>query len=543
MSKKTLIVDLFAGPGGLGEGFSRFTYEGERPFKLAASVEQEPKAHRTLTLRAFFRQFDRVPEEYYEYVRAGDPSLREELFRQFRSESEEAIEETLGGPRTLGNKEDDKQIFSRIRAALKNHQGPKVVIGGPPCQAYSVVGRARNKGIEGYALENDGRALLYREYLEVLNEVEPEVFVMENVRGILSAKVNGQLIFDQILKDLKNPSKSVGRRSGSEYEIFSLVSPLPPADVLQDRAYTSSSDYLIKAEKYGIPQTRHRVILLGMKRGLLNREPEILDLGPSIGLTTADVIGGLPRIRSGLTKIANTPENWHRNLHDAANAVKEMLEELKEGLSLPDGFPLNGSGASLVSQGGNFVPFDAEMSRSAFPEENLRKWFLDERIGGVLNHSARSHMPPDIYRYLFASSFALLNDGASPTSRDYHPDLEPKHKNWTSGKFVDRFKVQARNRTPSTITSHIAKDGHYFIHYDPAQCRSLTVREAARIQTFPDNYFFEGNRTEQYVQVGNAVPPLLANKIARIVHGILSHRQPNSKSNTRRDSEQAVGEN
>lgn len=523
MSKKTLIVDLFAGPGGLGEGFSRFTHKGERPFKLAASVEQDPKAHRTLTLRAFFRQFERVPEEYYEYVRAGDPSLRDELFRQFPSEGDAAIEETLGGPRTLGKEEHDKQIFSRIRSALKDHQGPKVVIGGPPCQAYSVVGRARNKGIEGYALENDGRALLYREYLEVLNEVKPEVFVMENVRGILSAKVNGQLIFDQILKDLKNPSESVGRGNGSEYEIFSLVSPLPQAELFEHRAYSSSSDYLIKAEKYGIPQTRHRVILLGVKRELLNREPGILEPGPSVGLTTADVIGDLPRIRSGLTKISNTPESWNRNLQDAAKAVKEILEELDDKLSLPDGFPLNGSDSSLVSQGGNFVPFDAEMTRCSFSDENLRKWFRDDRIGGFLNHSARSHMPQDIYRYLFASCFALLNsEGASPTSRDYHPDLEPKHRNWASGKFIDRFKVQARNRTPSTITSHIAKDGHYFIHYDPTQCRSLTVREAARIQTFPDNYFFEGNRTEQYVQVGNAVPPLLANKIARIVYGILN---------------------
>jgi DNA (cytosine-5)-methyltransferase 1 len=102
MSSNILIVDLFAGPGGLGEGFSSFSDSGRRPFKLAASVEREASAHKTLTLRAFFRQFDKAPDEYYEYVKSGDPKLRQELFGQFKSESEAAIAETLGGPKTLG---------------------------------------------------------------------------------------------------------------------------------------------------------------------------------------------------------------------------------------------------------------------------------------------------------------------------------------------------------------------------------------------------------------------------------------------------------
>jgi DNA (cytosine-5)-methyltransferase 1 len=152
--------------------------------------------------------------------------------------------------------------------------------------------------------------------------------------------------------------------------------------------------------------------------------------------------------------------------------------------------------------------------------EELKPWYLDSRLHGVCNHSTRGHIFEDIQRYLFASCFAQT--GSSPGLRDYPPELLPKHKNAISGHFNDRFRVQAYGRPSTTITSHISKDGHYYIHPDPHQCRSLTVREAARLQTFPDNYFFCGNRTQQYVQVGNAVPPLLACKIAKIVRDFLN---------------------
>jgi Site-specific DNA methylase len=133
----------------------------------------------------------------------------------------------------------------------------------------------------------------------------------------------------------------------------------------------------------------------------------------------------------------------------------------------------------------------------------------------VINHETRGHIEKDLYRYLFCSTWAKVAnknkwDNPFPKSRDYPNNLKPNHKNFDSGKFADRFRVQLAHTPATTITSHISKDGHYFIHYDPSQCRSLTVREAARIQTFPDNYFFVGNRTQQYVQVGNAVPPYLA---------------------------------
>ena len=139
-----------------------------------------------------------------------------------------------------------------------------------------------------------------------------------------------------------------------------------------------------------------------------------------------------------------------------------------------------------------------------------------------LNHQARSHMDTDLGRYLYAAAFAGHHQRSPKGHGEFHlAELAPAHKNWTTGKFSDRFRVQLNSLPSTTITSHIAKDGHYFIHPDPAQCRSLTAREAARLQTFPDNYFFQGNRTQQYHQVGNAVPPLLANKIAGIVEKIL----------------------
>ncbi len=150
---------------------------------------------------------------------------------------------------------------------------------------------------------------------------------------------------------------------------------------------------------------------------------------------------------------------------------------------------------------------------------------MDPKLNGVCNHETRAHLTGDIHRYFYAAVFAQVM-GRSPTLKDFPAELLPNHDNvkeaLKSSKFNDRFRVQISGRPSTTVVSHISKDGHYYIHYDPSQCRSLTVREAARLQTFPDNYFFEGNRTQQYHQVGNAVPPLLANKIAAIVYKVLN---------------------
>lgn len=175
---------------------------------------------------------------------------------------------------------------------------------------------------------------------------------------------------------------------------------------------------------------------------------------------------------------------------------------------------------SSLSHGSIRVPIDGQPVGSNVPR-TYSKWILDPRLKVCLNHEAKSHMTSDLGRYLFASVFCEINRVRLRGYKDFTlPGLAPDHANWNSGDFLDRFKVQLFDGASSTMTCHISKDGHSIIHPDPAQCRALTAREAARLQTFPDNYFFQGTKTEQFHQVGNAVPPLLASQIAQIVKSI-----------------------
>lgn len=508
------IVDLFAGPGGLGEGFASFVDErtGERPFSIIASVEKEPSAHSTLQLRAFFRKFPpaNVPDEYYQYVR-GEGISKTELFSLYPTQSAAAIEETLDEPRTLGI--DNDSIEAKILERLQRNVDPVIVIGGPPCQAYSLVGRARNMGNASYVPEDDARHFLYREYLNILSLVSPDVFVMENVKGILSSKLDDKRIFPQILNDLRNPRVALCKDDPVQYRIYSLVieatDPTNPS-------YIKDSDFIIKSEKFGIPQSRHRVILLGI-RDDVETIPGILEPMPVV--STGSVIGDLPMLRSGLSKGTDNFENWSATFRSLQTELYEELnDETYAQLAERIGDLIN-EPIEELDRGKQFISKNFDLGERL--PEHLRTWLLDPRLEGVLNHETRGHIREDLKRYLFAACFAEQNnerENPTPKAKEFPAFLAPNHKNWESGKFADRFRVQAEAKYATTVTSHISKDGHYFIHYDPSQCRSLTVREAARIQTFPDNYFFEGNRTQQYVQVGNAVPPFLASQIAHIVN-------------------------
>ncbi|MDE1476007.1 DNA cytosine methyltransferase [Xenorhabdus bovienii] len=504
-----LVIDLFAGPGGLGEGISFCRHKnGNYPFKIGVSVEKESSAHKTLTTRAFYRKIKDNPtslKDYFLYLE-GEIS-RQELFQRYPTEASKALNETLEKPRALG--EDNILIHERIRELTEKHKGPKVVIGGPPCQAYSLAGRTRNAGIKDYRAENDHRNFLYKEYLEVLSIAQPDVFVMENVRGILSAKVNGELIFPKILDDLREPGKITNRLGVKGYKIYSLVK--------EDRNlinlnYTDFDDFIIKSEQYGIPQARHRVILLGV-RDDIKQVPQILTPVEKM-VTVEQVLSDLPPLRSGFSKRKDDEREWRNIVEANVQKVQEYLEDVFgwNAVSTLEIKPFKGLKRSEKEKTTNL---------SSNIPEYLQEWYLKNEPRIVLNHETRGHMEGDLVRYAFSSAYTYLNNGVSPKSRDFPKNLAPAHENWNTGTHTDRFRTQAANKCATTVTSHISKDGHYFIHYDPRQCRSLTVREAARLQTFPDNYVFEGNRTQQYVQVGNAVPPYLARQIGEIVLNLL----------------------
>jgi DNA (cytosine-5)-methyltransferase 1 len=505
------IIDLFAGPGGLGEGFSSLD-DGEA-FKIAVSAEMETSAHSTLRLRSYFREVrhnTRDARSYYRFCnKGGDFPFDGSTRSAWRAAEEEARQLTLGVP--SDNQELDDLLSSRIR-----HTEDCVLIGGPPCQAYSLVGRSRNAGKADYRAEHDHRHFLYREYLRIIQARRPAVFVMENVKGILSSKVGGKRIFHEILKDLCDPDAALGKgNSGTRYKIHSLVK-LTHYEKGMDADSIDPTDFIVRADEHGVPQARHRVILLGIRNDIASGFDR---LGKEPALFVSHALAGLPDLRSRVSKEQDSGAIWAALVlqhfgelaKDAsANGLHELSDALwHEATAIRRDLP---SGALRLGKAGPQLPL----------AKILKKWYEDRNLEVWLNHEARSHMSSDLRRYAFSATYAKLNK-ISPKGHEQFmlEGLRPNHENWESGKFADRFRVQRFGAPATTVTSHIAKDGHYFIHPDPTQCRSLTVREAARIQTFPDNYFFQGNRTQQFHQVGNAVPPLLALRVAQIVKQIL----------------------
>lgn len=527
------VVDLFAGPGGLSEGFARAT---SARFDIAVSIEKDGMAFETLQLRAAHRALARSGLATRATWSRWDAILSESpwniAFEMLRDSGDLAIEAACNaarreswhlemGPRNRA--EVSQGVRQRLKPFMKGQSLPDniVLIGGPPCQAYSIVGRSRNKGTEGYRAERDHRHFLYREYLHVISEFRPAAFVMENVKGILSSRVSDRQIFETITADLKRPDLACGRDEHLEYLLVALhqgaTGPQSP----------EPADFVVEAEKFGVPQARHRVIILGVRGDVFSRAGKVQKLREGESSTVNEVIFDLPPLR---------PELSHRGkgmtwMHSFDLPIlTDALVELRS-----TGRPADSRVAALMERvctrlRGRHDPGPGAdrlgFTRATMPTPAANtRWYRDRPLELLSNHRSRAHMPSDLVRYLFVAAYGV-EKGESPRLADFPVSLLPEHRNVDHSNiddtiFKDRFRVQLADRCSMTVTSHIAKDGHAFIHPDPLQCRSLTVREAARLQTFSDSYVFLGNRTSQYTQVGNAVPPYLASQIAGVVADVL----------------------
>ena len=392
-SKKYTFIDLFAGCGGLSEGFYR---EG---FKALAHVEINHFACETLRTRMKHYGYKDIDKEVIEHDITAD------------------------------------DIIEKIDNAV-NGRDVDMIIGGPPCQAYSTAGRVRDK----VGMATDARNYLFESYVKILEHYRPKIFVFENVTGILSAKANGKAIFPQVIKAL-----------GKEYKVIG-----DPETILFNTA------------NYGVPQIRKRIIIMGVRKDIDGIEAK--ELYQNVIKTHYD---------------PDMPEKERGKLKKYVD-VRQALGDL------PPVLPGE----------------DASTDYFNYPCDNE---FLNrigtKGISPLMDHICRRNNDTDRERF----RVMIENHWSFGEMRRARPDLEHEH----ARVFDNSYVVQWWELPSKTILAHIRKDGFQFIHPDYNQARTFTVREAARIQSFPDDFVFEGSRGEKYKQIGNAVPCLFAEALAK----------------------------
>jgi len=403
MKTKLNFIDLFAGAGGLSEGFIR------AGFNPIAHVEMNKDACDTLKTRTAFhylKENERV-DEYYEYLK-GNIS-RDELWNKIPNHLINSVINKEISPKTL------PEIFEKIDDELK---GEKVdlVIGGPPCQAYSVAGRARKN------MEDDPRNHLYKHYVKFLNRYKPKMFVFENVPGILSAS-NGEYL-EKIFKAVKKEG----------YELEKQV---------------------LNAKNFSVLQDRKRVIIIGWRKDLKLQYPKFNEKEVQFEVLK-HLFSDLPKLKSGQGE-------WNVSKYAKKTNVYLDSTGIRNGIDFT---------TQHIARFNN--ENDLEIYRIA-----VEKWIKENKR---LNYA---ELPKKLI----------------------------KHSNTKT--FSNRFQVVNHKGISHTVVAHICADGHYYIHPDIEQNRSITVREAARLQSFPDDYFFESSRTAAFKQIGNAVPVLMAEGIAK----------------------------
>jgi len=407
-NKEHTFIDLFAGAGGFSEGFV------QAGFKPIAHVEMNSFAAKTLETRNGYYYLKSTGKlgAYYDYLE-GNISREQLLSNIPKNILNTVMCETMSDS-TL------PKLFKNIDTLLGSRKIEKVdvIIGGPPCQAYSLVGRAQSSHMETPMAE-DPRNDLYKLYARFLKHYQPKMFVFENVMGIESANEGRTWI--NIQKYLK--------RVGYEIECHEQNS-----------------------KTFGVLQNRRRMIVVGWLKKSDMKYPTFNNV--NVNAIVNDLFVDLPKLFPGESSKIYASSKMSRYVKQNNIRVKEDVLTL---------------------------------------------------------HVSRPNKERDIT--IYKRAIELWQDGHKRLNYNNLPDELKTHKNRKS--FLDRFKVVEGDESYChTILAHISKDGHYFIHPDLEQHRSITVREAARIQTFPDNYFFEGPRTAQYVQIGNAVPPMMAKGIA-----------------------------
>ena len=407
--KNITFIDLFAGAGGLSEGFLR---EGYYP---VAFVEKDINASFTLQTRLIYYYFQKINNSdlYNKYLKKE--ITKEELYQKIPDDillkviNQEINESTLNS------------IFYRIDRILKQEKMRiNIIIGGPPCQAYSIIGQSRI----GNRIKNDNRVYLFRFYLEFLEKYKPDFFVFENVPGLLSSQ--NSIYFKELLEGLKKQGYSV------KYDI-------------------------LNAADYGVLQNRKRVFVYGTSKDNDDFSFKNIQKCLTTNYSLSDLFYDLPELKNGEQK----------HIVYYTKDINNYLEE------------------SFIRNGELFTT----------------------------QHITRKINERDIEIYKIAIKKFMVEK--QQLKYNELPSNLKTHKNEKS--FNDRFKALNLEGLSHTIMAHLSKDGHYYIYPDIYNPRSISVREAARIQSFPDDYFFEGSMTSCFQQIGNAVPPLLANKIAKYI--------------------------
>lgn len=406
--KKYTVIDLFAGAGGLSEGFV------QAGFIPIAHVEMDKDACNTLRTRSCFhylRNHEQL-DVYYAYLKGE--ITRDDLYKKVPQKVVDTVINVTISDDTI----DD--TFLKIRQ-LAGDRKIDMIIGGPPCQAYSLLGRHRK------TMENDPRTLLYLQYGKFLKEFKPMGFVFENVPGLLSAKK--------------------GEHFQNLQEYF---------DELGYKVHYKMLD----ASNYGVLQVRHRIILVGWKKEKDLGYPVIEQKRASAVIN--DILNDLPELKAGeVKKVAKYRAPSNSYLEESGIRSKE--------------------------------------------DE-----FVTENISRPVNENDAN---------IYACAIKLWN---KKHIRIKYTDLPKEYKTQKNeNSFLDRFKVVDGQGYAHTVVAHLAKDGHYYIHPSLDDCRSISVREAARMQSFPDNFYFEGSRSAMFKQIGNAVPPLMAKSIAESIKSIL----------------------